>query len=224
MTNPFNKPNPAREDPLNLFSHAVRKLYSVWVSRTYPFASIGRNLQIHPSAILRRRVSPGIKIGNSVIIRNQAWINTCDLHESDTGIKIVLEDNSVINAQCVISAKNLVHIGSHVMVSACSLVMDHNHAYQDPHRPIQTQGLTPGGTIRIEDGCWIGHGAAIICNQGELVLGRNCVVGANSLVTRSFPANSVIIGNPARLSKQVEPGSESRAGAVGRPVAVSETV
>lgn len=224
MTNHFHKPNPALEDPINLLSDGVRKLYSVWVSTTYPFASIGKNLQIHPSAILRRRVSPGIKIGDSVIIRNHAWINTFDLHESQTGIKIVVEDHAVINAQCVVSAKNLVHIGRNVMLSACSLVMDHNHAYEDLNRPIQAQGLTPGGTIRIEDGCWIGHGAAIICNQGELVLGRNCVVGANSLVTRSFPANSVIIGNPARLAKQVEPGSESRAGAVGRPVAVSETV
>lgn len=216
------KPSPALEDPLNLLSDAIRKLYSVWVSKTYPFASIGRNLQIHPSAILSRRIVPGIKIGNSVIIRNHAWINTFDLHESQTGVKMIIDDNSVINAQCVISAKNLVHIGRHVMVSACSLVMDHNHAYEDLDRPIQAQGLTPGGTIRIEDGCWIGHGAAIVCNQGELVIGRNSVIGANALVTRSFPPYSVIIGNPARLAKQFDPAKESWVGATGRPVTVSD--
>ncbi|HKR28750.1 MAG TPA: hypothetical protein VJS11_14900, partial [Acidobacteriaceae bacterium] len=42
-------------------------------------------------------------------------------------------------------------------------------------------------------------------NQGELVLGRNCIVAANSLVTRSFPPYSVIVGNPARVAKQYDP-------------------
>ena len=222
MSNPFRKPTAALEDPLNLLSDGVRKLYSLWVSTTYPFSSIGSNLQIHPSAILSRRIAPGIQIGNSVIIRNHAWLNTFDLHESETGIKMVIEDNSVINAQCVISAKNLVHIGRNVMVSACSLVMDHNHAYEDRNRPIQAQGLTPGGTIRIEDGCWIGHGAAIICNQGELVLGRNSVVAANALVTRSCPPHSVVVGNPGRLAKQFEDAKESSAKATGRALVVGD--
>lgn len=222
MANPFHKQNPPLEDPLNVLSLAITKLYSIWVTATYPFAAIGSNLQMDRSAFLSRRISPGVKIGNSVIIRNHAWINTFDLHESETGIKIIIEDHAVINAQCVISAKNLVHIGRNVMVSACSLVMDHNHAYEDPNRPIQAQGLTAGGTIRIEDGCWIGHGAAIICNQGELVLGRNCVVAANALVTRSFPPYSVVVGNPARVAKQLDPAKGVWLGATGRPIAVSE--
>jgi acetyltransferase-like isoleucine patch superfamily enzyme len=222
MPNPYKKPTAAREDPLNALSAGVTKLYSLWVSVTYPFSSVGRGLQMHPSVILNRRVSPGIKIGNKVILRNHAWINTFDLHESETGIKIIIDDETVINAQCVISAKNLVHIGRNVMVSACSLIMDHNHAYEDAGRPIQLQGLTPGGTIRVEDGCWIGHGAAIICNQGELVLGRNCVVAANALVTRSYPPNSVIVGNPARLAKQFEPSAGSRIEATSRAVSVAE--
>ncbi len=104
------------------------------------------------------------------------------------------------------------------MVSACSLIMDHNHAYEDVSRPIQSQGLTPGGTIRIEQGCWIGHGAAIICGQGELVLGSNSVVAANALVTKSFPSNSVIVGNPARLAKQFDTATGSWVGSANRPV------
>ena len=210
------------EDPLNLFSHLLMKLHSLWVASTYPFASMGANLQIHPSAILIRRVAPGIKIGNSVIIRNHAWINTFNLDDSESGIKIVLDDHCVINAQCVISAKNSIHIEKYVMVSACSLVMDHNHAYEDVSLPIQAQGLMPGGTIRIEQGCWIGHGAAIVCGQGELILGRNSVVAANALVTKSFPPYSVIVGNPARLAKQFDPAKGIWVGASSRPSAVKD--
>jgi acetyltransferase-like isoleucine patch superfamily enzyme len=37
------------------------------------------------------------------------------------------------------------------------------------------------------------------------VLGRNCVVAANAVVTRSFPPYSVIFGDPARVIKQFHP-------------------
>ena len=187
-----------------MFSQVLTKLYSLWLSGTYPFASTGNNLSIHPTALLSRRVAAGIKFGNSVIVRNNAWINTFDLSEADPEPKIVLDDCCVINAQVVISAKNKIHIERDVMVSACSLIMDHNHAYEDIRLPIKAQGLTPGGTIRIEQGCWIGHGAAIVCSQGELVIGRNSVVAANALVTKSFPPYSVIVGNPARLARRFD--------------------
>ena len=61
-----------------------------------------------------------------------------------------------------------------------------------------------GGTIRIEDECWIGFGTVIVCEQGELVIGRHSVVGANSLVTRSIPPYSVVSGDPARIVKQYD--------------------
>lgn len=192
------------EDPLSLFSQVLTKLYSLWLSGTYPFASTGKNLSIHPTALLSRRVASGIKLGNSVIVRNNAWMNTFDLSEADPEPKIIIDDCCVINAQVVISAKNKIHIERDVMVSACSLIMDHNHAYEDTRIPIKAQGLTPGGTIRIEQGCWIGHGAAIVCSQGELVIGRNSVVAANALVTKSFPPYSVVVGNPARLARRFD--------------------
>jgi acetyltransferase-like isoleucine patch superfamily enzyme len=83
--------------------------------------------------------------------------------------------------------------------------MDHSHAYEDITVPIREQGVTEGGRIRIGQGSWIGFGAAIVCPKGELTLGRNCVVGANSVVTRSFPPYSVIAGNPAKVVKQFDP-------------------
>jgi acetyltransferase-like isoleucine patch superfamily enzyme len=220
MPSSIQKPHTPFEDPLSLLSLAISKLYTWWVRTTYPFASKGSNLFIHWTTILSRRVAPGIKIGNFVIIRNHAWINTFDL-SGPNDIKIIIGDNCVVNAQCVISAKNSIHIESGVMVSACSLIMDHNHAYEDINLPIRAQGVTPGGTIRIEQGCWIGHGAAIVCGQGELVIGRNSVVSANALVTRSFPPNSVIVGNPARLAKQFDPAKENWTGSAQRPVDVN---
>lgn len=206
------------EDPLTVFSQAFAKLYSLWVKATYPFASVGRNLSIHPTALVSRKVAAGIRLGEGVMIRNNAWLNTFDLSQGDGEAKIMIDDFCVINAQAVISAKNRVHLERDVMISACALIMDHNHAYEDTHLPIKAQGLTPGGTIRIEQGCWIGHGAAVVCNQGELVIGRNSVIAANALVTRSFPPHSVIVGNPARMARRFDEAKKIWVGAAGHPI------
>jgi acetyltransferase-like isoleucine patch superfamily enzyme len=86
-----------------------------------------------------------------------------------------------------------------VVLESDVLVMDHSHAYEDVSSPISLQGTTPGGIIRLGEGCRIGPRAAILCsNKGEVVLGANCVVAPGAVVTRSFPANSSLVGNPAR--------------------------
>jgi acetyltransferase-like isoleucine patch superfamily enzyme len=168
-------------------------------------------------------MAPAIKLGNSVMIRKDAWLNTFDLSGAPGELKIVIDDNCLIGARDVISAKNCIHIERDVIIGTSVLIQDHNHAYEDISVPIKHQGLMPGGTIRIEQGCWIGHNAAIVCNQGELVIGRNSVVAANALVTKSCPPYSVMVGNPARLARQFDPAKGVWLGGGGR-VSFSESV
>nr|WP_275887151.1 DapH/DapD/GlmU-related protein [Arenimonas caeni] len=56
------------------------------------------------------------------------------------------------------------------------------------------------GDIVIEDDVWVGAGAIVLPN---VVLGRGCVVGAGSVVTRSVPPGCVYAGNPARFLKMI---------------------
>ena len=49
--------------------------------------------------------------------------------------------------------------------------------------------------------CRIGAGAVII---GKIVIGDNCQIGANAVVTHDIPANSVAVGIPARVIKQLD--------------------
>ncbi len=56
--------------------------------------------------------------------------------------------------------------------------------------------------ISVGDGCWIGARALIL---GGAVVGRGSVVGAGSLVLPgSYPANSVLVGTPAKVRRLLE--------------------
>lgn len=73
--------------------------------------------------------------------------------------------------------------------------MSFNHCFSSDRNLIRFQGSTKK-PIKIGANCWIGSNA---CIPGGVTLGDGCVVGAGAVVTKSFPDNSVIAGNPARL-------------------------
>jgi len=57
------------------------------------------------------------------------------------------------------------------------------------------------GDIIIGDYCWIG--ARVFIKHG-VVIGKNCVIGANSVVTKDIPDYSIAVGCPARVIKKIE--------------------
>jgi maltose O-acetyltransferase len=55
--------------------------------------------------------------------------------------------------------------------------------------------------IVIEENVWIGGSAILLPG---VTVGRNAVVGAGAVVTRNVPANTVVVGNPARVIREIE--------------------
>jgi acetyltransferase-like isoleucine patch superfamily enzyme len=201
---PLGQPSPM-EDPLRYLPKFLTRLYGLWVSQTYPFASLGQNLSVHYTCDWRRSRAHRIRLGNSVQIRKDAILHIADRPEQNGDPIIVVEDDSVLGPHCQISAKNCVHIERNVLVGQSVLITDHSYAHGDRTSPTCEQRVTEGGRIRIGEGSWIGYRAAIVCTQGEVTLGRNCVVAANAVVTRSFPPYSIIFGNPAKVLRQFDP-------------------
>jgi acetyltransferase-like isoleucine patch superfamily enzyme len=194
----MNNKKTAAEDPLTIFTRGLRWLNTRWLQSTYPFAAFGRRVSIHYTCDILRSVASLIAIGDDVNLAKDVWLNAVPTSDSE-GPKIMLGNNVKIGRRCSISARNQIILEDSVLFGPQVLIMDHNHEFADVEVPIREQGITIGGRIVIEKNCWFGFGAVVLCSSGELTIGRNSVVGANAVVTRSFPPNSVIGGNPARL-------------------------
>ena len=57
-----------------------------------------------------------------------------------------------------------------------------------------------GKPITIHSNCWIASNVVI---TGGVTIGEGCVIGAGSVVTRDIPPNSLAVGNPCRVIRQI---------------------
>jgi len=124
--------------------------------------------------------------GEQVVIKNNCYFGNGS--RLSVGDRSQLGQNSRLNGN--------ISIGKDVMMGPDVVMMATSHAFEDTTIPMNRQGEAVEQSIEIGNDVWVGTRAIIMPG---VTLGSGCIVGAGAIVTKSFPNNSVIGGNPARL-------------------------
>lgn len=111
---------------------------------------------------------------------------------------IVLKDNISIGHNFHIISNGELVISENTTISANVFITNTEHSYEAINIHIMDQPMKDLKT-EIGPNCFIGYGA---CIQAGTSLGKQCVVGANSVVRGVFPDYSIIVGAPARIVKR----------------------
>ena len=100
-----------------------------------------------------------------------------------------------------INAFQNVYIEKNVLIADRVHISDATHYYDDLDIPIIKQGAGFIAPVKLSEGCWIGVGAVILPG---VTIGRNAIIGANAVVTKSIPDFAIAGGVPAKVIKMRE--------------------
>lgn len=142
-----------------------------------------------------------ITIGKNSRIGNAAWLSAFESYQSqDFKPRISIGNNVNIGNYSCITSINKIIIGNGCLFSEYSYISDHFHGI-DPSNNVSPslQELSSKGPVIIGENTFLGFRVSVLPG---VILGKHCVVGAHSVVTKSFDDFSMIIGSPARCIKK----------------------
>lgn len=114
--------------------------------------------------------------------------------------ELYIRDNVHIGRCSQITATFRVELCKNVTLGPNIFITDSSHEYRDVTRPINVQGCTEDYiTVTIGEDSWLGANVNVI---GNVKIGKHCVIGAGSVVTKDIPDFSVACGNPCRVIKR----------------------
>jgi len=114
----------------------------------------------------------------------------------DYGYNIHSGENVYFNVNCVVLDTMKVTIGDNVFFAPGVQVYTASH----PLDAIERRMIEFSKPVTIGNDCWIG-GNSIICPG--VTIGNGCVIGAGSVVTKDIPDNSLAVGNPAKVIREL---------------------
>ncbi len=124
--------------------------------------------------------------------------------------RVALDEDASVWFGCVLRGDN-----EWITVGARTNIQDNSILHTDPGYPLDIGADCTIGHGVILHGCAIGNNTLI--GMGATILngakiGRNCLIGANALVTENkvFPDNSLIVGSPAKLLRELDAEAAQR--------------
>ena len=153
----------------------------------WAFRAIGDNVVLENGVLVFH--PENISLGDNVYVGHQAILKGYYLNAMSIG------DGCWIGQQCFFHSAGGLFIGKEVGIGPGVRILTSQHdIYQDRNLPILQRPIV-FAPVRIGAGSDIGAGAIILPG---VELGECVQVGAGAVVTKSFPANAVIAGIPAK--------------------------
>lgn len=185
-------------DKINSLSNFYYRIKTIIFYRII-FKSIGSKTTIRRPLLITN--PQFISIGSNVLIRDGIRLEVVLWHRNERCPSLQIGDNTNIEQNVHIVCRNKVVIGSNVSVTGNCAIVDVTHPYTDLRSPnkIGNRFLCDDSFVEIGDGSFIGFGSVILPN---VRIGKNVVVGANSVVLNDIPDCSVAVGTPAKIIKK----------------------
>lgn len=115
----------------------------------------------------------------------------------DYGNNIYIGDNFFANFDCLILDVAEVHIGNEVMFGPRVNIFTAGHPID---AAVRNTRLEFGIPVTIGDNVWVGGNTTI--NPG-VTIGDNVIIGSGSVVTKDIPSNTIAVGNPCRVLREI---------------------
>ena len=145
-----------------------------------------------------------ISIGDDVYIAKNTYLAAMALtNEQDCTLEI--GSGSKIGRFNHIFATHRVILGKNTLTANGVYISDNLHEYRDAQIPILHQPIRQNGIVEIGEGSWLGHNACVLGAS----IGKHCVIGANSVVTKDIPDYCVAVGAPAKIIRRYDSATKT---------------